>query len=62
MIKRRLASNRRSIDLADAEALKYWSRALGIDKALLIVTVQKVGNSAPAVRKELKFAEGRPKS
>ena len=61
MIKRRPTSNRRSIDLADAEALKYWSRALGIDRALLIVTVQKVGNSAAAVRKELKLASG-PKS
>jgi hypothetical protein len=45
MIKRRPTSHRRSIDLADAEAVKYWSRALGIDKALLIVTVEKVGNS-----------------
>jgi Protein of unknown function (DUF3606) len=59
MIKRRPVTNRRSIDVADDEALKYWSRALGIDKALLIVTVQKVGSSAAAVRKELKFAVGR---
>jgi hypothetical protein len=56
MIKRvRPASNRRAIDVADAAAFKYWSRALGIDKALLIVTVEKVGKSAAAVRKELKF-------
>jgi Protein of unknown function (DUF3606) len=48
--------NRRSIDVTDAEALKYWSRALGIDKAGLVVVVQKVGNSAAAVRKELKTA------
>lgn len=56
MIKRRPAINRRFIDVADADAIKYWSRALGIDKALLIVTVQKVGSSAAAVRKQLKNA------
>ena len=54
MIKRRPVINRRLIDVADAEAIKYWSRALGIDKALLVVTVQKVGSSAAAVRKQLK--------
>ena len=55
MIKR-ARPNRRSIDVTDAEAIKYWSRALSVDKASLVVVVQKVGNSAAAVRKELKTA------
>jgi hypothetical protein len=48
-----------TIDVADANAVKYWSRALGIDRAMLFAVVQKVGNSPSAVRKELKSTTGR---
>jgi hypothetical protein len=33
--------------------VKYWTRELGVDKAQLQKLVEKVGNSAAAVRKEL---------
>ena len=46
------------IDVADANAVKYWSRSLGIDRAMLFAVVQKVGNSPSAVRKELKSTPG----
>jgi hypothetical protein len=38
--------------------VKYWSRALGINRAMLFAVVEKVGNSPSAVRKELKSAVG----
>jgi hypothetical protein len=47
-----------TIDVADANAVKYWSRALGINRAMLFAVVQKVGNSPSAVRKELKSVVG----
>jgi hypothetical protein len=33
--------------------VKYWTRELGVDKQQLQKLVEKVGNSAAAVRKEL---------
>ena len=33
--------------------VKYWSRELGVDRQQLQKLVEKVGNSAAAVRKEL---------
>ena len=49
-------TRRCTIDVADANAVKYWSRALGINRAMLFAVVEKVGNSPSAVRKELKSA------
>ena len=46
------------IDVADTNAVKYWSRALGIERAMLFAVVQKVGTSPSAVRKELKSTPG----
>jgi hypothetical protein len=33
--------------------VKYWTRQLGVSKAQLQAAVDKVGNAAAAVRKEL---------
>ena len=33
--------------------VKYWTKALGVDREKLQKAVDKVGNSAAAVRKEL---------
>jgi len=37
----------------ETHEVRYWSRALGVSKERLQEVVEKVGNSAAAVRKEL---------
>jgi len=44
---------RGKIDMRSAQNAKYWSHALGVSKEELQKIVDKVGNSAAAVRKEL---------
>jgi len=44
--------NRSRINLTEDEA-KYWTRHLRVDREQLQKVVDKVGNSAAAVRKEL---------
>jgi len=45
--------DRSKINMHEAFEVKYWTHALGISKEELQKAVDKVGNSAAAVRKEL---------
>ena len=45
--------DRSKINMHEAYEVKYWTHALGISKEELQKAVDKVGNSAAAVRKEL---------
>ena len=47
--------DRSKINIHEPHEVKYWTRALGISKEDLQKAVDKVGNAAPAVRKELGF-------
>jgi hypothetical protein len=44
---------RSRINLGENDEVKYWSKHLGVSREDLVKTVEKVGNSAAAVRKEL---------
>jgi hypothetical protein len=46
-------ADRSKINMSEAYEVKYWSKELGISKEKLQQVVDKVGNSAAAVRKEL---------
>jgi len=39
--------------MSEEHEVKYWTEALGVSREQLQRTVDKVGNSAAAVRKEL---------
>jgi len=45
--------DRSKINLHQADEVKYWSRALKVSPEELRRAIDKVGNSAAAVRKEL---------
>jgi hypothetical protein len=45
--------DRSKINMHEAHEVKYWTKELGITKEKLQEVVNKVGNSAAAVRKEL---------
>ena len=45
--------DRSKIDIRDPQQIKCWTHALGVSKELLRKAVEKVGNSAASVRKEL---------
>ena len=45
--------DRSKINMGEAFEVKYWLKALGVSKDELQRAVDKVGNSAAAVRKEL---------
>lgn len=42
------------INVHEKHETDYWTQALGVPKDKLIATVEKVGNSADAVKKALK--------
>jgi hypothetical protein len=48
--------DRSKINMHEVHELKYWAKELGISKEKLREAVDKVGNSAAAVRKELATA------
>jgi hypothetical protein len=52
-LKRRGPQDRSKINMQEAYEVKYWARELGVSRELLQKAVDKVGNSAAAVRKEL---------
>jgi len=52
-LTRRAQPDRSKIHMHETHEVKYWSRALGVSKERLQEVVEKVGNSAAAVRKEL---------
>jgi Protein of unknown function (DUF3606) len=45
--------DRSKINMQEPYEVKYWTRQLGVSPAQLQKAVEKVGNSAAAVRKEL---------
>lgn len=45
--------DRSKINKQEDDEVKYWAHQLGVSKELLQQAVDKVGNSAAAVRKEL---------
>ena len=49
--------DRSRIRLSEDDEVKYWTKHLGISREDLVKAVEKVGNSASAVRKELGFAK-----
>ena len=52
-LTRRERPDRSKINMLDAYEVKHWTHALGVSKQELQQAVDKVGNSAAAVRKEL---------
>ena len=51
---RRQRPDRSKINMSDDDDIRYWSKHLGVSKDELAGAVDKVGNSAAAVRKELR--------
>jgi hypothetical protein len=52
-LTRREQPDRSKINMHQSFEVKYWTHALGVSKERLQQLVDKVGNSAAAVRKEL---------
>ena len=52
-LTRKEQPDRSKINMHRPDEVKYWLRALGISKEELQKAVDKVGNSAATVRKEL---------
>jgi hypothetical protein len=48
-----LSPDRSKISMEDEEQLKHWTRHFGVTRKELQALVDKVGNSAATVRKEL---------
>jgi len=52
-LTKRDTPDRSKINMGESWEVKYWTRELGISRAELQKIVDKVGNSAATVRKEL---------
>ena len=52
-LTKRATPDRSKIDVDDAKQLKYWLKSLGVSKEDLLDAIDRVGNAAAAVRKEL---------
>jgi hypothetical protein len=52
-LKNKGPQDRSKINMHEDYEVKYWTKELGVDKERLQKLVDKVGNSAAAVRKEL---------
>ena len=52
-LTKRHQPDRSKINMHEAHEVKYWSHALGVTKEELQKAVDKVGNAAASVRKEL---------
>jgi len=52
-LTKRTMPDRSKIDIEDAKQVKYWTKALAVSKDDLLEAVDKVGNAAATVRKEL---------
>ena len=50
---RRVRPDRSKINTSEDHEVQYWSKHLGISREELTSVVEKVGNSAAAVQKEL---------
>lgn len=53
-LKNRGAPDRARISLEEEHEVYYWTKELGVSRAELTAAVKKVGNSADAVRRELR--------
>jgi hypothetical protein len=51
--KKRASPDRSKINMDEPYEVKYWTKKLGVNRDELQKLVDKVGNSAAAVRKEL---------
>jgi 3-oxoacyl-[acyl-carrier-protein] synthase III len=52
-LKKKGSQDRSKINMHEDYEVKYWTKELGVSKEKLQNAVDKVGNSAAAVRKEL---------
>ena len=52
-LKKKGAADRSKINMHEAWEIDHWTKELGVSKDRLQRVVNKVGNSAAAVRKEL---------
>jgi len=52
-LKKKGPQDRSKINMHEDYEVKYWTKELGVSKEKLQKAVDKVGNSAAAVRKEL---------
>jgi Ni2+-binding GTPase involved in maturation of urease and hydrogenase len=52
-LTKNITPDRSKINAQDATELKYWSRALSASEDEILAAIEKVGNSAATVRKEL---------
>jgi hypothetical protein len=52
-LTKRASPDRSKIDVEDENQVKYWTKALGISKDDIFEAIDKVGNAAATVRKEL---------
>jgi len=52
-LKNKGGPDRSKINMHEAHEVKYWTHQLGVSREELQAAVEKVGNAAAAVRKEL---------
>jgi hypothetical protein len=50
---KKVTPDRSKISLDDPTEARYWSKALRVDRGTIARAIEKVGNAAAAVRKEL---------
>jgi hypothetical protein len=50
---KKITPDRSKISLDDPAEARYWGKALGVDRHVIARAIEKVGNAAAAVRKEL---------
>jgi hypothetical protein len=56
MISKTVAPDRSKIVIEHEDHIKYWTRHFGVTKDELARAIERVGNSAAAVRKQLGVA------
>jgi len=54
--------DRSRIDLTDEVALRHWTKTLDASKEEIAAAIEKVGDTASAVRKELASGQSRRRS
>jgi Protein of unknown function (DUF3606) len=52
-LKKRASPDRSKINVHEPHEIKYWTKELGVSRDQLQKLVDKIGNSAASVRKEL---------
>jgi hypothetical protein len=57
-LRKRGVEDRSKINVHEPHEVQYWTKHLNVSKEQLQKAVEKVGNGAAAVRKELGHAEG----